>query len=67
MGQIFDKKDFSKLFVQPNTATTPCEKNEDRAANKRKGVHSAVVSPLTRDLPTRVQILMAASGLPPFE
>jgi hypothetical protein len=26
MGQIFDKKDFSKLFVQPNTATTAMRK-----------------------------------------
>jgi hypothetical protein len=32
-----------------------------------KVVHSAVVSPLARELPTRVQILVAASGLPPFE
>jgi hypothetical protein len=38
MGQFFDKKDFSKLFVQPNTATTAMQKNKDQAANKRVAI-----------------------------
>jgi hypothetical protein len=38
-----------------------------RTIRSYKRVHSAVVSPIARKLPTRIQILVAAPGLPPFE